>query len=325
MKTQSQICSCYRSCHMLLCLIALLLSKGIVSGQTFGDAVMGYEPEDGLDVPAAAACASPSWPDSGCFSFPIMLRGHLPGMGYPMRWAIFAGLNDTVAAWINFFNRTDKSYALSDKDCEHWYVPRLYLLEAIGPGAAPLAQSDSLGYRVRGWFVGNERGEPQSKLPPLPDGGMGLMMDVWNLPQGRFQVCFEPTEKVPSDFRAMGGGLTYEFYPPRSLADSVNAYEGCFWRAIWDKDYDAAEKWVDAMLTINPTSVPGNWFKAFRALEVQDTATAKQALDDALKYLNDRSDPAMPDSTVRPLFQAEKLYLQEMERVLSDNRRRLGP
>ena len=167
--------------------------------------------------------------------------------------------------------------------------------------------------------------EPQKELPPSPSGGIGLIMNVWNLPQGRFQICLEPTDKVPPDFPVMGGGLTYEFYPPRSAADSINAYWGCFKRAMWDKDYSAAEGWVDAMLTINPTSVPGHWYKAFRALQVHDTATAKQALDDALKYLSEGGDPALPDSTVRPLFQAERLYLQEMERVLSDNRRQLGP
>jgi hypothetical protein len=294
-----------------------------------------YSPELGVDVPSAEACVSATaWPDTGCYSIPEP-HGHLPtGRGYPMRWAIFAGINDTVQFWVSLFNKTEKSYDVSDKDCEHWYVPKLYPLGAIGPGATPLDESDKLSYRIRGWFTGlyvrawfagfylTER---QKELVPDPFGYSGLVMDIWNLPQGRFQICLEPTDKVPADFAALPGGLTYEFYPPRSVADSVNAYEGCFWRAIHDKDYDAAKRWVDAMLTINPTSVPGHWFKAFRALEVHDTATAKQALDDALKYLDNRNDPALPDSTVRPLFQAEKLYLRELDRVLNENRRRLGP
>jgi hypothetical protein len=305
-------------------LASLLMGGSLVSGQTLGCANINYWPEMGVDVPAPEACVfHADWQYSGCFCWPTPFD-YLPALGYPMKWAIFSGLNDTLSFWINFYNTSDTICHLGDKDCEHWYVPRLYPLGAIKP-AVPLDESDRLGYRIRGWFVGMDMAEPQKEVPHLPSGGIGLIMNIWNLPEGRFQVCLEPTDKVPSGFPAMGGGLTYELYPPRSVADSINGYWGCFWRAIWDKDYDAAERWVDAMLKINPTSVPAHSDKALLALQVHDTATAKQALDDALKLLADRADPALPDSSKRALFQAEKLYLDELDRVLNENRRRLGP
>ena len=312
------------ACLLLVMLASAMVGTRTIFGQTLGDILMIYTPEDGVDVPPAEACVSSTgWPDSGCYCIPEAF-GYLSAVGYPMRWEIFSGLNDTVQFRINFYNTTDTVCDLADKDCEHWYVPRLYPFGAIGSGATPLDESDKLGYRIRGWFSGMDMVEPQKELPHLPSGGIGLIMDIWNLPQGRFQICLEPTDKVPSGFAALTDGLSYELYPPQSLADSVNGYEGCFWRAIHDKDYDAAERWVDAMLTINPTSVPGCWFKTIRALEVHDTVTAKQALDDALKYLDNRNDPAMPDSTVRPLHQAERLYLMQLTETLNRTHRELG-
>jgi hypothetical protein len=325
MTTPLLLISARRTGLFLLLPLLMALLAPICIGQTSGDDVMIYSEELGVDVPPPSACFPDSgWPYSGCYSMAEPF-GYLPALGYPMHWAIFAGLNDTLSFWIDFYNTSDTTCDLADKDCEYWYIPRLYLADAIGPGATPLDESDSLGFRIRGWYLGRNRVEPQKELPHMPNGGLCLVMNVWNIPQGRFQICLEPTNKVPKDFVAWPGGLSYEFYPPQSLADSIDGYWGCFERAMWDKDYSSAGNWVKEMLAVNPTSVPGNWYQAFLALAMHDTATAKQALDDASKYLHDGSDPAMPDSTVRPLFEAEKLYRFEMGRVLGRERRRLGP
>ena len=149
-------------------------------------------------------------------------------------------------------------------------------------------------------------------------------MDIWNLPEGRFQICLEPTDKVPADFIAVPTGLTYEFYPPQSLADSLNAYAGCFSRIRRDHDFLGAKAWVDRMLVLNPTSVPGWWFKTVNALDLKDTTEAKSALTKAMNYLDNMSDPALPDSTQRPLMEGEKTYLDWMHTVFYRAARDLG-
>ena len=178
---------------------------------------------------------------------------------------------------------------------------------------------------MRGWLGWTGLVQPPSKFSGEDYGRYSVKLDIWKLPTGRFQLCVLPTDKVPKELMAGPSGDVIEFYPARDLADSCNGYAGCYSRATEDGDFSAAMTWVGKIMSINPKSVPGWWLKASNALDVQDTATAKAAYDSAIVFLNTGADPAMPDSTKRPLLQYQKLYIEFLQAILPYNRAQLGP
>lgn len=265
---------------------------------------------------------SPPGPDSIRYTA-VYFYGELPFYGYPYHRSLIAGLNDTLQASVVINNRADEPFPLAGTKYEQWYAPCVYTLSAV-PGFPPLRDSTELGYRIRGWYSGAKKAAKPDTIPPHNDW-YSLVMDIWNLPEGLNQVCLLPTESVPKDIRAMAEGYVFQYYPPQSLADTINAYEGCFWRAYYDKNFVGAGKWVDKILSLNPTAVPGWWLKADLELQRKDTAASKEALDKALAYFNAGADPAMPDSTKRPLTLAEEDYRGHVQVMLNYDREQLGP
>ena len=263
-------------------------------------------------------------PDSGVF-YEINVMGNLPIFGYPYHYSLIRGINDTLHAGISIYNQTDKDYDLTGTKYEQWFAPQVYAMEVGEPGGLAYRDSTELGYRARGWYRYQKRTVPVSVLKAKESGSTWLKLDIWDLPQGHFQICILPTDKVPGNVIPQLNGEVFEFYPARDLADSCNGYEGCFWRAWEDNDVQGMEKWTDEILAINPTSVSGWWLKAHYFLSKQDTLSAKGAFDNAIAYINSGADPAMPDSTKRPLKQAEKLYVRDTQVFLPHNRAQLGP
>jgi hypothetical protein len=283
-----------------------------------------YHSSDGVPTILPTACiVGEARPDSGRFDFMARLA-QWPVFGYPMHGTMFVGINDTLQVSVEWFNHVGVPYDLKEVSYEKWYASSAYMLNAV-PGVAPERGPDGLGFRVRGWYGSARRIEPVTVLPPNLDGWLSTTMDIWNLPVGRFQVCIEPTASVPQDFHANGGGFVYDYYPAQSLADSVNGYEACFWRATSDSDLTAAKEWADRILAINSASVPGWWLKAYNAWDRGDKDEARSAFDKAIDLLNKMSDPALPDSTRRPLMQVEKDYLEWLRVMLPYNCNQLGP
>jgi hypothetical protein len=316
-----QVVKCNEHVRLVgLAFVALSLYSGMAAAQT--DVII-YDPREWRKLTSGPACHDTTlWPDSGRWSYPFTFND-FPFTGYPMLYNLFVGVNDTFQVGIVLHNLTDETYDLTGKDCEHWYAPRVYPSYAAGPGGPPFKDSTDLGYRVRGWYESGHKVEPWKELPPRMEGL--AIMDIWKLPEGHNQICIVPTQNVPAGFTAIGSGFYYEYYAAHSVADSINGYEACFWRAEADRDSAGMAHWVDKILTVNPTSIPGMWMKAFLALEKQDTLTAKQAIDKARAYFYSGADPAMPDSTKRPLSEQESTYMEHVPWMLSHTRNQLGP
>jgi len=278
---------------------------------------------------AAEACTwyHASYPDSGFSDFISLGLDKVAWYGYPYHYTLVSGVNDTVGALVHFdyLPVPGKAYDFSGKSVEQWFAPQAYPMYVPDSGGPALRDSTQLGHRMRGWWDGVRLVQPPSVFSGEDYARYTLKLDIWNLPTGRFQLCVLPTDKVPKELQAYPSGDVYEFYPPKDLADSCNGYEGCYWRSTYDGNFSAAKNWVGKILSINPKSVPGWWLKADNALDVQDIASAKAAYDSAIVYLNSRADPAMPDSTTRPLLKYEKLYIEWLQTILPYNRAQLGP
>ena len=277
---------------------------------TFDDPMFTYDPGEWRNASEPMACSGGNWQEgkvfnetSGWFTY--------PRYGYPLRSKLVVGLNDTAQVEIFLRNRTDKPYSLKGKSPEKWFAPRVFRMEDFMSTGIPWRDSTDLGYRIRGWRLGQQQKmEPQDTIPAWFNGTWSMVMDVWNLPEGHYSLCIDTTKDVPSDFQGFGGGDNYEYYKPRDLADTVNAYEGCFWRMIKDSNYIAAKTWIDKIMAANPTSVPGWWLKATYYYYVKDTVETKKSYDKAIQYWQTSSDPAMPDSTERVLLDTEKNYVE---------------
>ncbi len=287
------------------------------------DAIM-YDAREWKEVVDPRACyGQQSAPDTGIYN-DIYVYGDIPTFGYPYHYSLIAGVNDTLHAAITLYNLRDKNYDLSGKDYEHWFAPQVYQMYVSSSGGPTFRDSTELGWRVRGWYSSLKR-HPTQKALPARASWYNLKLDMWNLPEGHFQICILPTNKVPSDMTGLAGGDVFDFQPAHNLADSCNGYEGCFWRAEEDSDFTSMSKWIDKILQINPTSVPGWWLKAYYSWELRDSAATKDAYDKAIEFLNAAADPAMPDSTKRPLGEHEKKYVEWLQVILPYNRAQLGP
>jgi hypothetical protein len=267
-----------------------------------------------------------AYPDTIAYNTTYIF-GDLPRLGYPYHKSLVEGVNDTLQAFFTLYSHSAKPFIMKNSHYEQWFAPQVYQLWVTDSKGPAFRDSTQLGYRVRGWDrYGNTK--PLDTLTAERSNQYSIIMDIYDLPQeGRFQICLLPTDKVPKEFSAMPGGYVFEYYPAQSVCDSVNGYEACFWRAIQDGDREAARNWLDTILRIDPYSVPGWWMSAIAELRYwgkPDTAAAIEAYDRALKYMDTNQDPCMPDSTARPLRQAEINYLEWMRPQLEYSRQQLG-
>ena len=329
----------FNKCYVNVAFVVFLLVYGGGMAEEIheiGDNQMPYcwwEVRQWNDADLPEACLYPHQPtpDSGFYNLTHVGRDRLANYGYPYHYSLISGINDTLDALITFENTTGPysfvwpDYDLKDKKIEQWFAPQVYMDFAKGRSSSVLLiESTQLGYRLRGWSDGWRPLPPFDILRKDDYERVYIKLDIWNLPQGRFQVCILPTDKISKDLQPHVNGCMVEFYPARNLADSCNGYEGCYWRATYDSNFTAAKEWASQILHINPKSVPGWWLMADNALNRQDTSEAKAAYDNAIEYLNRGEDPAMPDSTKRPLMQIEKQYIECLQAVLPYLRARLG-
>jgi hypothetical protein len=287
--------------------IFLLPFFSIVMAQDF----TSYHPDEWIPLEEHPACSKPqSTPQTGLYSFPYFY-GDSPVFGYPFHMSLMVGLNDTLHVNIEFFNHSGKEYSFKGENVEKWFAPQVYEMWVTDSAGPKLRTADELGYRMRGWAKGRTIIPDQDILRDFQT--VSIKFDFWNLPEGRNQLCLLPTGNEPEAFTLLTGGHVYEYYPPHSMADSINAYEACFYRALQDSNFKAAEVWTDEILNLNPYSVPGWWLKAIYYSSVEDTASTKKALKTALEYLTNREDPCMPDSSKAQIREVEQRYVDFME------------
>ena len=293
----------------------------------YEDPMFDYDPGEWVDPNEGFACRGGGvWPRYGTFN-DVGIFYEIPYYGYPLRYATFKGLNDTIQVQISWINYTDEDYELKDRPPETWFVPRVFRLDDRMATGIPLRDSTDIGYRIRGWKSRREGPmlSTPDAIPKRSDGDWKMFMDVWNLPEGHYSLCIDTTEDVPGNFIGRQGGSNYRYQPAHDLADTINAYEAIFRRALADSNYNAAKLWVEQMLAVNPTSVPGWWLRAMYYSHVNDTVGVKKSYDKALNYLQTGADPAMPDSTKRVLFEVEQKYIEWVGQRLTWERSFYGP
>jgi hypothetical protein len=289
------------------------------------DPMFTYDPGEWRDPNEPAACFGGNWHEGVVFNA-ISYGFTYPTYGYPLRSRLVVGLNDTAQVEIFLNNRTDKPYSLLGKKPETWFVPRVYRMEDNLHGGIAWRDSTDLAYRIRGWRRGQKyHMSPQDTIPAWFNGTWSMVMDVWKLPEGHFSLCIDTTRNIPKDFVGCAGGDNYEYYKAQDLADTINAYEGCFWRMIYDSNYTAAKTWIDKMIAADSATVPGWWLKATYYYYVRDFPQVKNAYDKALSYLTANADPAMPDSTKRPLLATERNYVEWCRQRITWERSVYGP
>ncbi len=272
------------------------------------------------------ACVGFNSPDSGVFN-EIAVLSTYPRCGYPMRRNLFVGLNDTIEYRMRFYNMTTQAYVLTGKKPKEWFTPGIWQnLDKSNIGKA-YRDSSRIGYRLRRWERPNSRkSQMPDTLAKLSEGWDTMVVDLWNLVPGHYSLCLVPNSLAPSNFMAMPGGRDYIYVEAQSAADTINAFEACFWRVVGDSNYTAALNWLNEILIVNQTSVPGWWLRGdFYHYYDLDASKAVDAYDKAIEFLDQGADPLMPDSTQRLLLPAEKNYLYWCRQQLAYERARFAP
>ncbi len=310
----------------------IVLASAMCLGQTTEP--IDYNPNYGAPgpwpKPGDLSCCSSMWPKIGLVNTTDAASFDYPTLGYPLRGALFVGMNDTFQVAIPFRNNEHSDYALAGKNLGAAFAPRVFRPGIQASNASLWRDSTDLGYRIRGWWLwgwnGFKRVSPPTKIPARSDRHYALAMDVWNLPEGVYCLCLDSTSNQPAGFTALPYGYTYEYREALNLADSTNAYEACFWRMVRDSNYAAALDWLDTIIIYNERSVPGWWLRGVYFQQcVPDTPKALDALSKALDFLKEGLDPAMPDSNARMLLPEERNYLYWCEESLTFGLQSLGP
>lgn len=277
------------------------------------------------DIPAACGVLATGPKDTVVFNY-MSLRGNYPLRGYPLRGALYRGVNDTIQIGISWMNRTDKPYSLVGKDVTTWFEPKVFRNDDRYWNGMPWRDTDSMGFRIRGWYSTYDRPmAAEDTLPAHLDGQWSIWMDIWKLTEGDWSICVLPTDKVAKGFSPRAGGDSYQMRTAQDLADSTNAYEACFWRCYYDMNYSGARTWASKITMFNPKSVPGWWLRAQASEALGDTTAAKAAYDSALVFLNTNQDPAMPD-TLPGFDQYIRVeYRHWCDQMMSWARKQYGP
>ena len=112
------------------------------------------------------------------------------------------------------------------------------------------------------------------------------------------------TDYAPDDFRLL---LRYAIpvwiVNPAHLADTLNAYTACFWRAAEYSYYTQALAWTDSILYLNPKSIVGYWLKSKVYGSLKDTSSAISACDSVIAIATRYGDSVLPDSTTMNIYQ----------------------
>jgi hypothetical protein len=275
-------------------------------------------------------CNSTAGPDTGCFTSMIWPEGDVPySAGYPLRSAVFTGLNDTIQFAIHVYNARVADYSLIGKTPAAWYVPQIYRPLMWAGKGIPVVAASELHFRLRHWAKpGLFKVPSPTGIPKYSAGGpeYAMVIDVWGLPEGIWAMCLEPTSSVPSDFKANYGSAEYKMYPAQDGADSINAYVACFWRSIGDSNIVAAKDWVQKMLDVNPKSVPAWYLRGlYYHSYAKDSTAAKEAYDQALAYLYSSADPYWPTETQRKANPDLAEFQYYLRTKIEDSRAMFGP
>ncbi len=214
---------------------------------------------------------------------------------YPGRFPFFIDLNDTIEVGVRFVNADTIPLVIMNTDVESWIVPLVYEIGDKIETSLSLAGPPSVKWRVRYWRMPNGDHVRPDTLFYKKDYIMKL--DVWDVPEGKYQLAIMGTNSVPEWFDVMPSSDFYHMLPAQSLADSINAWATICERLIADEELAKAEAWVDTIFTYNTKSTVGFYEQAELNWQNDDSAGTVDAFDQVLERLANWDDPALPDTT----------------------------
>lgn len=226
--------------------------------------------------------------DSYIMNFPASIM-------YPSGLPFYPDLNDTIEAGIRFVNADTIPLVIKDLNVEAWIEPRVFKIGDNVEKATSLASPPSVKWRVRYWRMPNGVHTRPDTLFYKQDYIMKI--DVWDVPEGKYQLAILGTDSVPSWFDVMPSSDFYHMLPANSLADSINAWATIFERVMADGDPSNALPWLDSIFTHNSKSAVGYFEQAMYHWEKNDSASVVEAFDAVLSRLESWDDPALPDTT----------------------------
>ncbi|MBK6765980.1 MAG: hypothetical protein IPG71_06540 [bacterium] len=174
---------------------------------------LGYTPE--RNCPACEW--NQQWPDSALFNDVTVIAGHLPDLGYPFHFSIASNINDTLSINIGLFNRSwTEEYDLTGQDPKDWFEPvvfQTFVQDSSGPKFREIGE---LGFEFKGWSYQLSAVTQPAQIPPA-NSHYSVRYYVWNLPQGRYQLCIAPTVNAPEDFHGISRGYCSKTTQPNHL------------------------------------------------------------------------------------------------------------
>lgn len=283
--------------HILLMQFVLCIASGF--GQYNYDPIeMSYFPESWYFDPGTFKGAG-SLPDSGLTAASETVFNE-PMFCYPYHSGNVKSVSDTVSIVVSIVNYDTVDFSLSSYQPEAWFMPALWDLYLDPRKFQPRADTTVLSYTFAGWFNGldNPVSQPSSITKNRGRPRYYLLYYVTNLPIGRNRLLMRGTANLITEVDMVVGYVRPIWVEnPSSIADTLNAYGACFWRALRQKTFTAAVSWTDSMLAKHSTSLPGYMLRARGYSALGDSLNEGTALDSALAIFGRYGDAALGDTS----------------------------
>lgn len=233
-------------------------------------------------------------PQKSSFSDAYNMNMSAPTM-YPRRVGNYVGINDTLEVGVRFVNADTIPLVIKDHSVEAWVEPYVYQIGEKIESSYPLAGPPSVKWRVRYWRMPDGTHARPDTL--FSKKNYIMKLDVWDLPEGKYQLAIMGTDSVPNWFDVMPRSDFYHMLPAKSMADSINAWATIFERVMADGNLEDAKSWLELILSYNSLSTVGFYESAQYYWQNDDSASTVANFDATLDRLDNWDDPALPDTT----------------------------
>ena len=236
--------------------------------------------------------------NSSGFYFTLWTERNEPQHGYPYHSGVIKGVSDTASYRFGFYNRTGNNFSLASQLPETWCYPVFYEPSVDPSKSLPIGDTSLYEWRFERWNGAGRKVPAPVSIQNKEALYTVMVFSYWGLPEGAWSILGKKSVYAPTTLDTWpitSGGVVW-ITEPKELADTLNAYAACFWRAMGRENYTAAATWVNNILTRNPSSIVGYRLKADRAYEC-DSAAVFAALDSVIAIGQRWGDPVMPGAT----------------------------
>lgn len=231
-------------------------------------------------------------------------------LNYPATTALIAGIHDTLMIEVQFLNRTDTNIVLTGENLHEWFAPRLYRTTMDIVNDVPVIDSIDMHYATETCVDSLDFFNPPDTILAGNQSHI-IAYNVWGFPEGVWVLTLGTTSKTPEYLNVIYDGVAFEYRSPESGQDTVNAWLALAERQRNCRDYAGALDWIEKVVIEYPHSVPGWWTKASLHTWHGDSLLAFQAFDSTFKFLDEKLDPLLPDTT-GSVEHYERLYMRAL-------------